>query len=168
MTKIAIVIGIFVLIVGVVFAISQFIKNSEPEPIACTLEARLCPDGSYVGRTGPNCEFAECPNPGAIKASGTIIGKVNIGPLCPVEPCPVPKPDPYSSRKVVLTPTIGKSINLDLDSSGNFSGAIPAGTYELTITNCEFLGCRYSLPKTVLIEANQTTRIDVEIDTGIR
>lgn len=28
---------------------------------ACTQEVKLCPDGSYVGRTGPNCEFAECP-----------------------------------------------------------------------------------------------------------
>lgn len=27
----------------------------------CTLEAKVCPDGSYVGRTGPNCEFAPCP-----------------------------------------------------------------------------------------------------------
>jgi len=25
------------------------------------MEAKRCPDGSYVGRTGPNCEFAECP-----------------------------------------------------------------------------------------------------------
>ncbi|MEX2008407.1 MAG: hypothetical protein WD850_02890 [Candidatus Spechtbacterales bacterium] len=31
------------------------------EEVACTLEAKLCPDGSAVGRTGPNCEFAECP-----------------------------------------------------------------------------------------------------------
>jgi len=30
-------------------------------PKACTQEAKLCPDGSYVGRTGPNCEFAACP-----------------------------------------------------------------------------------------------------------
>ncbi len=28
---------------------------------ACTLEAKVCPDGSSVGRTGPNCEFAQCP-----------------------------------------------------------------------------------------------------------
>ncbi|MBI4708749.1 MAG: hypothetical protein HY764_00915 [Candidatus Portnoybacteria bacterium] len=27
----------------------------------CTMEAKLCPDGSYVGRTGPNCEFTLCP-----------------------------------------------------------------------------------------------------------
>lgn len=28
--------------------------------VACTQEARLCVDGSYVSRTGPNCEFAPC------------------------------------------------------------------------------------------------------------
>lgn len=29
--------------------------------IACTEEAKLCPDGTAVGRTGPNCAFAPCP-----------------------------------------------------------------------------------------------------------
>ena len=28
---------------------------------ACTMEAKICPDGTAVGRTGPNCEFAPCP-----------------------------------------------------------------------------------------------------------
>jgi len=37
-------------------------------PVACTMEAKLCPDGSAVGRTGPNCEFAACP--GAQAPSG--------------------------------------------------------------------------------------------------
>ena len=27
----------------------------------CTTDAKQCPDGTYVGRTGPNCEFAKCP-----------------------------------------------------------------------------------------------------------
>jgi len=31
------------------------------KPRACTTEAKLCSDGSAVGRSGPNCEFAECP-----------------------------------------------------------------------------------------------------------
>jgi len=31
------------------------------QPVACTEEAKVCPDGSAVGRTGPNCEFAPCP-----------------------------------------------------------------------------------------------------------
>ena len=30
-------------------------------PKACTQEAKLCPDGTAVSRTGPNCEFAPCP-----------------------------------------------------------------------------------------------------------
>lgn len=39
-------------------------KKSEPLPpeqVGCTMEAKICPDGSSVGRSGPNCEFAECP-----------------------------------------------------------------------------------------------------------
>lgn len=31
-------------------------------PVTCTMEAKICPDGSSVGRQGPNCEFAPCPN----------------------------------------------------------------------------------------------------------
>ncbi len=31
------------------------------EGVACTMDALLCPDGSYVGRSGPNCEFTACP-----------------------------------------------------------------------------------------------------------
>jgi hypothetical protein len=54
--------------------VPQEYKNpNEEEPVACTMEARLCPDGSYVGRTGPNCEFAACPiPPGTIFEDGTI------------------------------------------------------------------------------------------------
>lgn len=31
-------------------------------PTACTMDAKICPDGSAVGRIGPNCEFAACPS----------------------------------------------------------------------------------------------------------
>ncbi len=32
------------------------------QPIACTADAKLCPDGSAVGRNGSrNCEFNDCP-----------------------------------------------------------------------------------------------------------
>jgi hypothetical protein len=31
------------------------------EQVACTAEAKLCPDGSAVGRVAPDCEFAPCP-----------------------------------------------------------------------------------------------------------
>jgi len=31
------------------------------EPVVCTEDAKVCPDGSFVGRIAPNCEFAKCP-----------------------------------------------------------------------------------------------------------
>lgn len=39
---------------------AYFFLNSKSQ-VACTLEAKLCPDGSSVGRTGPKCEFTACP-----------------------------------------------------------------------------------------------------------
>lgn len=30
--------------------------------VACTMEAKQCPDGSYVGRVPPDCQFEACPN----------------------------------------------------------------------------------------------------------
>ncbi|MGL5831011.1 MAG: hypothetical protein ACRCZE_02560 [Candidatus Altimarinota bacterium] len=35
------------------------------EQVMCTMDAKMCEDGSYVGRTGPNCEFAACPGEGS-------------------------------------------------------------------------------------------------------
>jgi translocator protein len=43
------------------FSIWQFSTKVPTNIIACTMEAKLCSDGSYVGRIGPNCEFAPCP-----------------------------------------------------------------------------------------------------------
>jgi len=43
---------------------NQLPDNTNQNQRACTEEAKLCPDGSAVGRTGPNCEFAPCPGEG--------------------------------------------------------------------------------------------------------
>lgn len=37
-------------------------KDNDSSMRACTLDAKICPDGSAVGRTGPNCEFSACPS----------------------------------------------------------------------------------------------------------
>ncbi len=43
-------------------ALRQCLNGSKStSPIACTMDAKICPDGSAVGRSGPNCEFAPCP-----------------------------------------------------------------------------------------------------------
>lgn len=65
--------------------------TSDPELIACTLEAKQCPDGSFVGRQGPQCEFTACP-PAGVDLNQTItFGDTTITPLSIVEDsrCPV-------------------------------------------------------------------------------
>ncbi len=54
--------GGLVLIIGAALLIVFSSMNNPMGPIACTLDAKICPDGSAVGRTGPNCEFEECPS----------------------------------------------------------------------------------------------------------
>ncbi len=51
-----------------------------PLPVACTMEAKVCPDGSYVGRSGPKCEFAACP-----EAAGDTIPSVGLGATVQIE-----------------------------------------------------------------------------------
>lgn len=41
---------------------------TEPEVWECNGDAFMCPDGSSVGRTGPQCEFAACPPADATSA----------------------------------------------------------------------------------------------------
>ncbi len=61
----------------VVVGIGGFLyRNALERPItvgegegACTKEAKLCPDGSAVGRTGPTCSFASCALPNAEDAT---------------------------------------------------------------------------------------------------
>jgi hypothetical protein len=64
-------IGVFLLLL---VGIGAFLyRNAKEKPVipapgqrgqvACTLEAKVCPDGTSIGRTGPRCEFAACSAP---------------------------------------------------------------------------------------------------------
>ncbi len=55
-----IVVLLFFLLILVGF-LTAYWKNNNQQPIACTMEAKQCSDGSYVGRVGPKCEFSACP-----------------------------------------------------------------------------------------------------------
>ncbi len=62
--------------------------------VACTMDARECPDGSFVGRTGPNCEFV-CPtNDGDDSVSSPVVEE-------PLEPAP---PQPTTGVSIECTP----------------------------------------------------------------
>jgi hypothetical protein len=50
------------LVFGVIIAALLSKDNEAAEhPLTCTQEAKVCPDGTAVGRSGPKCEFAACP-----------------------------------------------------------------------------------------------------------
>ena len=56
----------------------QFRTPSVNDEISCTMEALLCPDGSSVGRVGPNCEFAPCPTPEVGTGEGSAPDDVEV------------------------------------------------------------------------------------------
>jgi len=58
---IAIIIILVVVLIGGGAVYYYYATKTQPKSAACTEEAKVCPDGSSVGRTGPNCEFATCP-----------------------------------------------------------------------------------------------------------
>jgi hypothetical protein len=47
--------------------------------VACTADAKICPDGSSVGRIAPNCEFASCPDVVIEKEGLSLFWKIIIG-----------------------------------------------------------------------------------------
>ncbi len=57
------------------------------DSVACTMDAKICSDGSAVGRTGPNCEFESCPNENTEKHICTIEEK--NAKICTLEYMPV-------------------------------------------------------------------------------
>jgi hypothetical protein len=75
----------------------------------CSLEAKICPDGSSVGRGGPNCEFSPCPggndiactNDAKICPDGSYVGRE--GPKCEFKACPSTT-DPVCAADVKLCP----------------------------------------------------------------
>lgn len=52
---------LIIAIILLIIVLKDYNLANNNGPVACTEEAMLCSDGSYVSRTGPNCEFAQCP-----------------------------------------------------------------------------------------------------------
>ena len=60
------------------YSIVQLNQSGDAGGAACTQEAKVCPDGSSVGRTGPQCEFATCPSEDAALPGGYLPGTYSI------------------------------------------------------------------------------------------
>jgi len=103
-------------------------------PYACTMDAMQCPDGSYVGRTGPKCEFI-CPEVKGASDDRTVIGTVLVGPTCVVitddnvDAC---ADKPYEGRITLTNAENQTAYDIRTDSTGMFRNALPPGTYTIS------------------------------------
>lgn len=105
--------------------------------------------------------------------NATIIGKVSIGPICPVEQegeeCEIPE-EVYTSRILVL---YDKNNDNDLVAEkpigpdGIYEFNVPAGEYILDLKKSG-IDSSHDLPKNIEIKAGEILTIDLSIDTGIR
>lgn len=65
-------------IVLVVMFFAKPLKTKPTAPVACTMDAKQCFDGSYVGRIPPLCEFAECPTPKEIQKKSVVSKNITV------------------------------------------------------------------------------------------
>lgn len=65
-TKPVVSVVVVILVIAFFIAIYFVNKNNAVGPVACTMDAMECPDGSFVGRVGPDCQFAQCPAPAEV------------------------------------------------------------------------------------------------------
>ncbi len=164
----ALLVIIVITFVGV-FTSRKVNLNDSGGNIACTMDAKICPDGSSVGRSGPRCEFAQCPTTSPITKNnkGYLKGQVTLSPVCPVERVP---PDPNCAPKgfstILQVTSRNFSIQVHTDSEGAFRMLLLPGTYNLTVKNGgRFPRCE---SKEAIVKANSTTTLDISCDSGIR
>jgi hypothetical protein len=130
------------------------------QPIGCTMDAKMCPDGSAVGRIGPNCEFAPCPG----CAESGLYGTVTMGPTCPAMRADEPCPDrPLSIALEARSATQSRKFTSAED--GSYSIRLPQGTY--TVQKAEESMLPSLAPLQVTVDCGMK-ELNISLDSGIR
>jgi len=119
------------------------------------------------------CHSPTSPNDSVtVTEHGRLSGIVTIGPNCPGpetgNPCPTP-PSAYAARKILVYNEARTNLlfTVDIDSQGAYLIDLAPARYtvDLKLSGIDHTS---DLPKVVEIKANTVTRVDVNIDTGIR
>ncbi len=135
--------------------------NKEPiEPVSTVNTTGKIQVGSL---SGVSSKFA---------LSGTLTGKVSVGPICPVEQAGVPCITPlsaYTSRGIIIYTNTNHSVvkEVSFKSDGTFETSLPLGTYILELKPSG-VDRAEGFPKTITITSNQKTEVNISIDTGVR
>jgi hypothetical protein len=105
---------------------------------------------------------------------GVLEGKISIGPICPVESVPpqpqcLPTAETYKAYAVGIWAVNGSRLldTLRPDLTGNYRAELQAGSYLVRLINSQAVGGS-NLPAVVTVPESDTTRFNIDIDTGIR
>ncbi len=144
-----------------------------PQEVVCPLDTIKCPDNSYVIRSGPQCQFAECPlivkiMPPKVEF-GTVNGVVGLEPACggPIGIIP----DPNCAFKayetsISFTDSLGKIYKANSGVDGKYSIRLPIGTYKVMAKGGETLP---SCPTdAVIVSINKITINNISCESGLR
>lgn len=107
-----------------------------------------------------------------VQPQGRLAGTVTIGPNCPgptdTAPCPTP-PAAYALRKILVYNEAKSELlhTVDINAQGAFQIDLAPGRYTIDLHGAG-IDKTADLPKTVEIQANVTTTLTVNVDTGIR
>jgi len=125
-----------------------------PGQRACTQDTKLCPDGSAVGRIGPNCEFAICPS---ASNRGQVTSNAADSPWIPHL---IPGKEIPTVRVVVgIAAQIGVAVAIDRDSEVD----IPLES--LMPLQLAKLGARFAYPNGVPVNIQQSlTRGEIPLE----
>ena len=82
MKKIIIILIILFVIIGGWFYFELVVNRAKTiEPVFCTMDAKICSDGSAVGRIPPKCEFSLCPKEDLLIIDSLLANQVIKSPL---------------------------------------------------------------------------------------
>lgn len=70
---------LLIVIIGIGGLVYRNAVEHPSQPIACPMDAKVCPDGTSVGRTGSSCTFPACPLPNVFLADVSISFAIPTG-----------------------------------------------------------------------------------------
>src|SRR4051812_32070190 len=77
---------LLIIAIGIAGFLYRSAKEHPTGPVACTTDAKVCPDGTGLGRTGPECTFPVCPPPNVELVSAGLAFALPAGYESQLEP----------------------------------------------------------------------------------
>lgn len=129
------------LITAVALVFFSLMMFGEPKTASaqtmCTMDARQCPDGSWVGRSGPNCQFV-CPGPGGGNDGVYTNWPGTEYPGGVYEVIPLPQPTVEGDIGGVSGDIEGVPGYVDMDGNAHYGDDVSTGAtvnYDEGVTN---------------------------------